>query len=200
MKKADCKKPPQEIPAWGRGWNVKMAPPLSLPGGAQQASNSALNQLPAPQATLQVMHRAKELLPHSLGGPGSKAAQAPSPGTGEWSTSPLRADFQRFCGNEPRWFSKLDILEAPFSDSGLNICWCLVWGSNLLLLREKLWVSSSPLTMVMTLGEGGGFKAGPIPSLSYLLPCGVSLLGWRCRSCSASFYGFFQRKLFHTKL
>ena len=121
--------------------------------------------------------------------------QAPSPGTGEWSTSPLRADFQRFCGNEPRWFSKLDILEAPFSDSGLNICWCLVWGSNLLLLREKLWVSSSPLTMVMTLGEGGGFMAGPIPSLSYLLPCGVSFLGWRCRSCPASFYVFFSEEI-----
>ena len=91
---------------------------------------------------LQNKHKANELLPHALGGPGS-ATSVRGPGQVSLSTSPIRAHSQILItwgsrGHRPCWFSTLDVLEACLSGVGLKFCVCHMWGSNPLLLREKL--------------------------------------------------------------
>lgn len=148
--------------------------------------------------TLRPTHQVgKQLLPHTTWHTWMAPCSGPR---GEWFLAPEPfKSLSLFCGSpphEPRLFSKLDVLGACFSDAGFKSWGCLLGGSILLLLREKLWVLSFPQKEPP---GGGVLMVRMCLSLSYLFPCGPSLLCKKGRHCSDS-SRIFWRKLFHLQL
>lgn len=98
------------------------------------------------------------------------------------------------CGHKPCWLSRLEVLRTHLSGAGLK-SWdarcgvqtlCFSGRSSGFWVPYQLWVNMWGLGFVMRLYS----------SLSYVLWCGLFLIHPMYGSCSASSWGFSQRKVF----
>lgn len=158
--------------------SAKIVPSSLCPQRApQQASNVCQIRFLPLRAMLQDRQMS---LPHTKSGHPLISHFHPGP-WGGWlcACKPFKSCFSNHyscgsCGCKPHWFSKIDVLGAHLSGTGLKSWGYLMWGSNTSLLRDKLWVLSSLPTVGCCAGGKvyGQVVSQPLlPTLMWAFSC-----------------------------